>query len=374
MQNLHNLFFCRCVVFPTFYVGIVCSMLTIFLSSCSGSLPVHYEYYLSEESSLETDHSIIFIIHGDNDYLYHDNAGNKYKANEITLDGAIKVAEQNSNAEVFIFHQKPKKHFLFFFPRRDGEFYYYRNGRLITNESYWRDKENSNFELEVEYYRQYKVIKQSKLIKIFLYFGHEIPEFDGKGYDNSYPERAFTVDNLSNGLSGFTSDTSLFDLVILSTCFGGTPYSIDKIGAFTSTIIASPENLHLSYFNFSLLEQLDKNLNDRDVPSFANRFARQSFEILTENVQTEVSVVVYNIDGVQKYLNSVKEYYHKSLMSLKEKTKTKLAEIDQCDCADLTPYLLPEMSEGVNVFYRPARFGPSKQKLNHSGWRCWKYW
>jgi hypothetical protein len=31
----------------------------------------------------------------------------------------------------------------------------------------------------------------------------------------------------------------------------------------------------------------------------------------------------------------------------------------------------PTMNDGVSVLYRPARFGKSKDKQNHSGWKCW---
>ena len=54
---------------------------------------------------------------------------------------------------------------MFFFPLRDGEFYYYRNGRLIANESYWRDQEQSRFEPEVELYRRFRVDNQREMVR-----------------------------------------------------------------------------------------------------------------------------------------------------------------------------------------------------------------
>ena len=161
------------------------------------------------------------------------------------------VALQNPRAEVFIYHQRPKKHFLFFFPLPDGRFYYYRNGRLIANESYWRDNEQSRFEPEVGLYRRFRPENQREVLRMFVYSGHEIPEFGGAGYDASYPDRAFTVHDLQVGLDGFTRDSAKIDLMILSTCFGGTPYTIESLGSSARYIVASPDNLHLSVLRSS---------------------------------------------------------------------------------------------------------------------------
>ncbi|MFO7525368.1 MAG: hypothetical protein R6W68_07935 [Ignavibacteriaceae bacterium] len=347
-------------------------MLTVILSSCSADLTLQRESRLAKVSSVDTKYSIVFVIHGDNNYLYHDSSGNSYKANEEALAGAIRVAEENSQAEVFIFHQKPGSNFFFFFPVKDGEYLYYRNGRLIENESYWRDQKQADFDIETGIYNQLRLTNQNNLIRMFAYLGHEIPEINGAGYDLSYPDRAFTIDNVAKGLKGFTSDFSEFDLVILSTCYGGTPYTIGKLGTFTKTIIASPENLHLSYFDISTLERLDINFIDGDVPAFAIKFAQQSFDKLTRDLQTEVSVAVYDIKSVQEFLNSVNNEYNNKLISLKGRTLSNLAAMERCDCIEIPAYQLSTINEGVEVFYRSARFGRLKNKESHSGWECWK--
>ena len=93
--------------------------------------------------------------------------------------------------------------------------------------------------------------------------------------------------------------------MILSTCFGGTPYTIGALGTFARYIIASPDNLHLSYFDFHSLERLDLSVRDGDVPAFAKQFAHQAFDRLTGDIQTAVSVAVYDVDRVQEYVHSV---------------------------------------------------------------------
>jgi hypothetical protein len=354
------------------FVNVCCVALTVLLSSCSADLPVHREAQQAEEGVLAAPYSIVCLIHGDGDYLYHDTSGNECKADEEALAGARRVAQQNPHAEVFIFHQRPRRHFLFFFPLHDGEFYYYRNGRLIANELYWRDQEQSQYDPEVRLYRRFRVDSQREMVSLFLYCGHEIPEFGGAGYDASYPDRPFTVHDFAGGLKGFTRDSARFDLMVLSTCFGSTPYTIGALGSFVRYIIASPDNLHLSYFDLHSLDRLDLSLRDGNVPAFAKRFAQQAFDRLTGDIQTAVSVAVYDVDRVQEYLHSVHKVYDQTLTTLRGKTQASMATFERCDCADLPAYVLPTMNKGVEVFYRPARFGRSKLKQNHSGWECWR--
>jgi len=354
------------------FVSVGCAVLTVLLCSCSADLPVQQEAQQAEEGVLALRYSIVCVIHGDGDYLYHDTAGNEYKADEEALAGAKRVAQRNPHAEVFIFHQRPRGRVLFLFPLHDGEFYYYRNGRLIANESYWRDQEQSHFEPEVEMYRRFRADNQREMVSLFLYCSHEIPEFGGAGYDASYPDRTFTVHDLAGGVQSFTRDSARFDLMVLSTCFGGTPYTIGALGSSVRYIIASPDNLHLSYFDLHSLERLDLGLRDGDVPAFAKRFARQAFDRLTGDIQTAVSVAVYDVDRVQEFLHSVQGVYDHTLSTLQGATQASIATMEHCDCAELPEYVLPTMKEGVDVFYRPARFGRLKHKQNHSGWECWR--
>ena len=371
MLNLHSLSFVSAAN-KRLLLSFVYAALILLLSSCSANIPVQRENDLTAETMRATNYSLVFVIHGDGDYFYHDADGNRYKADEEALTKAKKIAQQNPGAEVFIFHSKPARRFMFLFPLKDGEFYYYRNGQLIANESYWRDQELSNFDIQVELYRRFSSQSRNEKVNMFFYFGHEIPEFGGEGYDASYPDRSFTVRDLAVGLKSLTRDFTRFDLMILSTCYGGTPYTIGKLGLFAQYIIASPENLHLSYFDLYLLEMLDINLLERDVYAFAKKFAKQTFNRLTMDVETAVSVAVYDVDRVKDYLNSVQMIYDNSLIPLRENKMSYLTIVEHCDCADITAYKLPMINNGVEVYYRPARFGRLKYKQNHSGWECWK--
>jgi hypothetical protein len=346
-----------------------CVVLVLFLFSCSSISLTQRVIPLGEESALPTRYSMVFIIHGDGDYLYHDTRGNACRADQEALIGAIKVAVQNPQAEVFIFHQKPRRHAWLFFPRRDGKIYYYRHGRLLVKESYWRDQGQSRFDPEVELYYRFRAQEQHQPVRLFLYFGHEIPEFDGAGYDVSYSHRTFTVHDLADGLKRITRDSTKFDFIVLSTCFNGTPHTIAALAPYTRTFVASPGNLHLSYFDLHPLERLDVGLGDGDVAVFVKNFARQAFERLTEDIQTAITVAVYDVDRAQGFLQAVDSVYDHALTTLKGQ---KPGSFEHCDCAEDSAYVLPGMSEGVDVFYRPPRFGRLKYKQNHSGWECWR--
>lgn len=311
--------------------------------------------------------SMIFIIHGDGDYLYHNISGNAVQADEETLSGAIQVAVRNPEAEVFIFHEKPRKRFFLFFPLHDGKFYHFRNGRKIVEKTYSRDQWSLQKAPQIMENQQYTMVPTRTPIRFFLYFGHEIPEFHGKGYNASYSDRTFTVHDLADGLKWFTRDSAKFDLMVLSTCFNGSPHTIKALAPYARTIIASPDNLHLSYFDLRSLERLEFGLADGDIAAFAEKYAFQSFNKLTENIQTSVAVAVYNVDRVRGYLQSLNGFVEDAMkMELDEKPGI----INHYDCAEDSAYTRAGMNSGVNLFYRPARFGRFKNKLNHSGWGC----
>ena len=370
MRSSHNPSFMKAKPPHSIHIGCIGGLvIVLFLFSCSSISLTQRGSPLEEESALPPTYSMVFIIHGDSDYLYHDTQGNARRADEEALIEATMVAEQNPQAEVFIFHERHRRHTLLFFPRRDGRFYYYRHGRLIAKESYWRDQGPSRFDPEIKLYQRFHKAVQPQPVRLFLYFGHEIPEFDGAGYDASYSHRTFTVDDLADGLKHITPDSTKFDLIVLSTCFNGTPHTIAALAPYARTIVASPDNLHLSYFDLQPFERLDVGLQDGDMAAFTKAFARQSFDRLTEDIQTAVTVAVYDVDRVQEFLHAVDSSYENTLTTLKGQ---KPGSFEHCDCAEDPAYVLSGMSEGVDLFYRPPRFGRLKHKQNHSGWECWR--
>jgi len=349
--------------------GAVCVALAAFLCSCGSIRPSRTATPLGDEGGFPPRYSIVCIIHGDGGYLYHDARGEAHRADEVALAKVKTVAEQNAQAEVFIFHERRRKHLLFLFPVRDGTFYYYRYGRLIAEESYWRDQGQARFDPEMELYDRFRAEGPSDPTRLFLYFGHEIPETGKAGYDASYKSRVFRVDDLADGLRRVTRDSTKIDLVVLSACFSGTPRTIAALAPYARYVIASPDNLHLSYFDLRPLERLDIGLREEDVSAFAYAFAHHAFDRLAEDTQTAVTVVVYDVDRVEGFLRSVDRSYDHALTILAGRNP---ASIEHCDCADDPAYALPGMNEGTTVLYRPSRFGRLQNKENHSGWECWR--
>jgi hypothetical protein len=117
---------------------------------------------------------------------------------------------------------------------------------------------------------------------------------------------------------------------------------------------------------------LDLSLGDgEDIPSFAKNFAQHAFDKLTVGLQTAVSIAVYDVKRIQRFIHSVNRIYDFTLNALKGKTESSLSSVEHCDCADIPEYSLPTINEGVDILYRPPAFGRLKHKQTHSGWECW---
>jgi hypothetical protein len=352
---------------PDYWGVLVCVALVFSLCSCSSvatDLTAHGAARIPAESAR---YSLIFIIHGDGEYLFHDSQGEARKADYEALSASIEVAQQNPHADVYIFHQRPARFALFFIPLRNGEFRHFRGGKLITHDSYWWGDGISRFDAEARLYRKHGGRKAPEQTSILLYFGHGISEFEGSGYDASNPDRTLNVRGMAEGIKEFTGDTTKFDLLVLSTCFGGTPYTVAALSPYARRIIASPENLHLSYLDLRLLQRLDTYVQHDEFAQFTRYFARQAFHRLTKRVQAAVTVAVYDIEQTQRYLHQVDSLYQRKLTELEGHAP---GAIEYVDCDEEPVYVLPGMTDGVYILFRSARFGRAKNKDSHSGWQC----
>ncbi len=308
----------------------------------------------------KVDYSIIYLINGDGDYLYHDTKGSPHLADEDKLDEAFAVAKHCKKGEVFIFHQKESSGFLFFHSD-NGEFYYYRNGNLVNNGTYDRADSPELFKAELKLYNKFK-FKEKNRNRYFLYFGHQIPELDGKGYFASYPDKVFNINDFASAVKSFSGDTK-FNLLVLSTCHNGTPGIILKLSPFADFIIASPEDLHLSYIDTKYLENLDT-LKSTGY-EFSKNFAKTAFNQLIKRTQTVVTVVLYDTKKTLEYLDSIKAIYSSVLNSIEQKDNSSIDYLDLNAKSNLFP---GNFSAGVTTFYRPPKFGINENKSKHSGW------
>jgi Clostripain family len=312
-------------------------------------------------------YSIVFVIHGDGNYRYHDTRGGSHRADDMALDSAREIAMLNPDAEVFIFHEQRRPGFLKrIFSRHDATFYYYRYGRLLAFESYRRLRTSERFDAAAALHERFQAPRAADQTRIFFFLGHEIPEYRGAGYDASHPRTSFTVDDLAGGLMRWSRTSSRFDLLVLATCYGGTPHTVATLSPYARFIVASPENLHLAYYDLQPFQHLSLGQSTEDVGDFAVRFAEHAFLRLSDDVQTAVTVALYDVERVASYVTAVGSAYR---LALADSARTADSLAVPIDCAE-SAFAWPGMRDGVTLFYRPAQFGRARSKKDHSGWVC----
>jgi hypothetical protein len=283
---------------------------------------------------------VIYLIHGDGDYLFHEN-GKSYYSDEEVLSQALDNARSGVNSEYFIFHLKPKRTFLIFFPGEESDFYHYRNGQLVKSTKYFR------YDLFEGHSAEWNLINENAWKdhvenNIILYYGHEIPLEEEYGYNASFPEVPVGLTSLMGRITEILDalNEKKYDLFVLSTCNNGSPGFIFPLAGIADFIIASPGDLHLSQLNSKYLQQLEDRASTL-INAFALQFASSAFEILRTKTLTEVAISVYNSKELLNKYNP----------------------------DSVCPGNSAE-NEAVRVFFRPSRFGVNKDRLIHSGWNC----
>jgi hypothetical protein len=227
--------------------------------------------------------------------------------------------------------------------------------------------QDSDFNVEAGLFHKYEMPSSShRLTRFFIYFGHEIPESGGRNYSESYPERNFSLAEFTRGLDRFEKPDSNpekpFDLLVLSTCYGGTPTVMNGLSSYTRFALASPAYLHLSYLDTRAFKQLPESgsvpFDTEKIRALATEMAHQSFERLKTNTQTEITVAVYDLQ---------KTAFPKIFTGSKNgKTLTN----GYHDCAEDPGFDSTRAATGVDVHYLAPRFGVLKSKMRHSGWEC----
>ncbi|WP_265765960.1 hypothetical protein [Fodinibius salsisoli] len=322
----------------------------------------------SPESALgtdasEVDYSLIYVIHGDGNYLYHDQEGKRLQADQQQLEEAISVARQAKQGEVFIFHQQPEERFLWLFPKKDRRFLYFKNGKHIKSKKYSPENNQRHFEKEAAFYHQFRSSTTSK--SVFLYYGHEIPSRKYKGYFQSRPQVNFDIEHFSAGLGLFLEDNGKFDLTVLSTCDNGTPKVVSALQGKTEYLLASPENLHLSHIDSGGLLQLEQ--PDNSIAEISRTIAEETYDRLTNFLQTVVTITIYDMDGIQSTAEHLLTGYQRYSAGQADLS----VEQENTDCATL-PFWDDDSGnwEGVEVLFKAPAFGPQANRVTHSGWGC----
>jgi len=338
----------------------------LLLGGCSSRSLLHHSA-TGQQSG--TDYRMIFYIHGDGDYLYHTSEGTPIQADNHAMDKALNVARDAVSGDVYIFHRREKRSFLGLFPRNKSRMYQFTGGEKVREISYRGDNDASGFmEEESELFSDYSEnLQDEQSPVIFLYFGHEIPQQPEKGYHLSYNNREFSTEIFTEEIRTFLpAGKKRFNLVALSTCSNGTPEMASQLKPIARTLIASPQNLHLSHLDVRALGLLeDSPRSDSASVSIADSIAKDSFNRLSEEVRTAVTISVYQLDelttDLEILLDSTEIYGRKNRLNHGR---------DNIDCADELKLSGLAIHRGVNSFYQPAQFGSHQSKNTHSGWGC----
>lgn len=337
------------------------------LVSCHRNFGVHRDAVISGPHDSEIKSTLVFFIHGDGSYSYHDAKGKRFEADAVILQQAMAMAKNCPRAEVFIFHQKPKRKWLFLIDRPDGSFYYFRNGAQLASGSYHRRSRLSELDSESEIIKTHHARGSEERVSGFLYFGHALTELGDKS-----PRQSPNVRGLAQGLSCLLSEVDpnlmKFDLVVLSACYSGTPGIIAELAHYSRYILASPDDLHLAYLDIQPLRRLD-NIGFSEVHSLAREMASHSLARLQEWTQTSIALAVYDVERIAPFLEKVQSRQAAGLTS-QSPNSPQPAKVEYCDCLDKPSAAAEIPSAGVEVYYQPPRFGRLKNKTKHSGWAC----
>ena len=295
---------------------------------------------------------VIYVVHGDASYLYHDDEGTARQADEDAVAAAQRVAAGLADTEVFIFHQRAQRRLLGLFARSDGTWIHYRGERRIGEGRYRRTAEP--LAAEAELLDRHGV--RTAPTRTLLYYGHAIPEAGVQGYSRSHPDWAFSTSLFAEGLARLSPLP--FDLVVLSTCANGTPGTLAALAPHAQVVVAAPADLHLSHLDSDALLTAPSD----DPHAQAHALARTSFARLDTTTQTAVTIVAYDLTRLAPALAALQPTYADRLQEPTPPTAYR-------DCAVDSSFANRLPTEGVTVWHRPARFGRNKAPI-HSGWAC----
>ena len=315
----------------------------------------------------DVTYSVIYYIHADANYLYHNAAGEPVRKNRQVLDAALSVADEAESGEVFIFYQRPEKSFLGLFPRKNSRFYHYTNGEKTSQVNYRYSDSNEEFlTTEARLYNQYQNYSgEENQRNFFLYFGHEIPDEEGNKYHRTLPDIEVNIETFSSGIQKFvTEDDQWYDLVTLSTCNNATPKMATHLMPFSRVLLASPQNLHLSHIDSQKLGLLESN---PEISSFqlADSMASQTYRRLEKEIQTTITLSVYDLNIIKEYQNELHNF-----VTAYGTLDQKQSFLNNSDCKHTSFFDEDIFAKGVKTWYKPARFGRTSSGNTHSGWGC----
>lgn len=339
--------------------------IALIITGCSHSTELTGKYPPDDKG--DVPYSIIYYIHADSDYLFHNSDGEPVRENANVLTTAFEVAEESRSGEVFIYYQRPETKILGLFPQKESRLYHYKYGQLITQVNYRHsDKKEAFLATEAQLLNQYRTNNVTEGHQnYFFYFGHEIPLENGKGYHQTLPNIDVNTASFANGIRNFLlPNTDRFDLVILSTCNNGSPAMAEALLPVTDAMLASPQNLHLSHFDSRSMALLEAE-PDATPLQLGYSIAEQTFQRLEATTQTTITLALYDFQVVQDYIHTLTSH-----LAAHKFTDHYGQFQDNVDCAMTHQFEFGTHPKGVKTWYKPARFGRQSDQFTHSGWGC----
>lgn len=321
------------------------------------------------DAALTVEYSAIYFLHADADYLYHNEEGEPLQADREALKKAQAVAENSERGEIFIFHQRPEQKLLRLFPKKDRRMYRYVNGELVQEMKY-SPEDGTPLATEAVLYRANSSLSGSHRPskRVLFYYGHEIPSGSQTGYHRSRPDARFGLTDFADGLAQFGpfhSEQTLFDLIVLSTCNNGTPVMLNHLKEKAAYVLASPQNLHLSHIDSDSLLALEANPRI-STAELAGKMAARTYERMSRTIQTEITLSLYNLSEVGRYVGEIVRHISDKTPSLQNRHT---GTADNIDCAAvLSGKQL--VTKGVQTWFKPPAFGRQAGTDSHSGWGC----
>ena len=306
-------------------------------------------------------YSFIFQIHEDASYDFHTKEGIKKFGYIEAYKQAKSLALACTACEVFIFREMQKNVFY------SGKVEYFLSGKRKSR--LYHKREHGEKDLEFFQKNSLKLKQKEQKIKTFFtYFGHSVPEKITEGYSHSLPHLTFGITHLENRLKKLGAGGNsgyLFDGIILSSCHNGTPFVLNRLVPFARYVIASPENLHLSYLDISPFLEIEKQKETSTLKLF-KKIVDKSMETFEQRaIKTFTVLSLYQIQKIKETLAEVSLLYEKNL------TESTHLFSNYTDCQEVTEIssFIERMS---NYIYTKSNnpFFLTKTTKAHSGLSC----
>lgn len=341
-------------------------LLVLLITGCKGTELTSER--ATNQAAFPVDYTIVYLIHGDGDYLYHDTDGKAHQADQKVLNEAIQVSRQAKRGEVHIFHLRPESRVLGLFPRKDRRYIHYRSGAKVSDVRYSPESRGENlFTSEKDLYRQNvsHIGDENDNKNILLFFGHKIPVAGGEGYHRSNSSVRVNNHTFSQSIEGFlhTQDTK-FDLTVLSTCQNGTPLMASLLIPVSENLLASPQNLHLSHIDTQALLQLETT-PEISGEMLGRAVSDATYQRLSKSIYSTVTLSLYDLNKLESLLPK-----DRGFESFTTESGPKVDLADNIDCNDYSGFEAGKYSSAIQTWYKPAMFGSKQGKSQHSGWGC----